>query len=538
MQLVTLQKGRTTRLFWLAAGLVLAVAALTAEQSDPAIIAAGFVVVLASLLPLYLWLLGWSGGLPIWPVFSLATGMTYALPMIQDSVALRGYTADEIIAGGMTFVGFVLLGTIVWASLTSRPPRPPRSLLMIEMSHSVRYLLLFVGAGLAFGLNQLTGLIPMPGNSMQVFRGITGSLSTMGLFVLAFYLGRGLLDKPSAVLFVAGAVATMLMNMTNLMLAQAAVPMAMVILGYILGGNRLPWRVLLLLFAVMAVLHSGKYQMRASYWSESESGGKQLTFSMIPAFDAEWFGFGLEELGGWGQILKGRDAEDAQSTLFQRSGNLHMLLLVQKKSPQEVPYCFGATYAPIPRLLIPRFLDDQKGISHAGNVMLSVNYGVLTIEGTQGTSIGWGLLPEAYANFGYLGIVGLALVLATFYSWITRMTVGVPMTALRFVIGLLMMGAATTADTMGVFVTSQFQAIIGVSLASMVVMRRQLNPFALKTGEEIKQIVTETGSNVGLPSPGILASLIKGQQPQVADQETAGQQAGTRQAADGAIVRT
>jgi hypothetical protein len=40
------------------------------------------------------------------------------------------------------------------------------------------------------------------------------------------------------------------------------------------------------------------------------------------------------------------------------------------------------------------------------------------------------------------------------------------------------MGAATKADTMGVFITSQFQGIVGVSLAAMVLMRRQPNPFA------------------------------------------------------------
>ena len=58
------------------------------------------------------------------------------------------------------------------------------------------------------------------------------------------------------------------------------------------------------------------------------------------------------------------------------------------------------------------------------------------------------------------------------------------MTSLRFVLGLLIMGAATKADTMGVFVTSQFQGIVGVSLAAMVLMRRQGNPFAAGGGEE------------------------------------------------------
>jgi hypothetical protein len=112
-----------------------------------------------------------------------------------------------------------------------------------------------------------------------------------------------------------------------------------------------------------------------------------------------------------------------------------------------------------------------------------VNYGAQTVEQTSTTSIYWGLVPEAYANFGYVGVAGLAVVMAIFYSWITNISTGVPMTSLRFVLGLLILAAATKADTMGVFITSQFQGIVGVSLAAIVLMRRQANPFAAEGGE-------------------------------------------------------
>jgi hypothetical protein len=199
-----------------------------------------------------------------------------------------------------------------------------------------------------------------------------------------------------------------------------------------------------------------------------------------------------------------------------------------------VPYFNGATYAPIPRLLIPRFIDDQKGISHAGNVMLTVNHGLQTIEQTASTSIGWGLLPEAYANFGYIGIAGLAVALAIFYALITNLTVGVPMTSLRFVLGLLIMAAATRADTMGVFITTQFQGIVGVSLAAMVLMRRQRNPFAAESGETERgarsmergggkwgsaYARSSYGGTSGMPAPGVLAGLIEGELPEAGGEQ-------------------
>jgi hypothetical protein len=342
------------------------------------------------------------------------------------------------------------------------------------------YLLLFVGVGLLFGLIQFSGWIQFPGNTMPVVRGITGALSTMGLFVLGFYLGRGMLDKASKLFLAAGIAGTVLMGLTSLMLAPAIVPTAMVVFGYMLGSDRLPLRVIAVVFVFGALLHAGKHEMRREYWGSEAT--KTLTLDALPSFYADWFSRGLYQTGGFSGVLEGVKEDSSSTGIFERSGNIHMLLLVMKKSPGEVPYLGGMTYAHIPRLLVPRFIDSEKGSSHTGNILLSVNYGLLTTEQVGSTSIGWGLLAEAYANFGYLGVAGLAVALALYYSIMTKLTVGVPMTSLRFVLGLMALAAATTADTMGIFVSSQFQAMIGVSLAAMILMRRQPNPFA--TGEE------------------------------------------------------
>ncbi|MFZ4483476.1 MAG: hypothetical protein ACOYOL_05785 [Chthoniobacterales bacterium] len=481
MRTITIERSSTTKLFWVLMAVLLVLVVGTGKMNDPGVTSAGLLLLVVAVFPLYLWLLGLSHGLPIWPVFALANGVVNALPMIQSSVALNDYSSGEIIIGGMTMVGFLLLGTVIWLSLTSRTPAAPKSLVMIGQAHALFYLYLFVFVSVAFMINQFTGWIVFAGNLMQVARGITGSLGSMGLFVLSFYHGRGLLNRGQAALLAAGLLATVVFSLTSLILAQAVVPVALVVFGYTLGSNKPPWGVLTTTFVLVVLLHPGKYQMREEFW---DGEGDGITLFDLPRFYASWVGDGFAAVGGFSGLAASHREEDSPSSAFERAGNLHMLLLVQKKSPQEVPYCLGATYAPIPRLLVPRFLDDQKGFSHAGNVMLSVNYGVLTIEGAQSTSIGWGLVPEAYANFGYLGVAGLAVVLAVVYAFATRLTVGVPMTSLRFVLGLLAMAAATTADTMGVFLTTQFQAMVGVSLASLVAMRRQLNPYVLEATEE------------------------------------------------------
>jgi hypothetical protein len=480
MQLVSLEKSRSTQLFHLVAGLLAAVLLLTANQDEPGVVAAGIIVAIASIYPLYFWLLGWSHGLPIWPVFVAANGIMAALPMIQDSENLAVYTPGEIIIGGMTFVGFFALGTVIWLSLTGRQRKPPEAALMISREHSERYLFIFIVLGLLFYLNQLTWFLNLPGNTMQIVRGITGALSTLGIFVLAFYDGQGLLKRFQSIWLAVLATLTALAGAAGLIMATAIVPVAMLLMGYALGSGKVPWKSLATVLVIAAILHPGKFAMRDLYWGPDRPA---FRLAMLPQFYADWFGYGVDQVATMTGVSQKLAEEELQSSLFERSGVLHMLLLVQKKSPDEVPFLNGLTYEPIPRLMIPRFLDDEKGISHAGNVLLTVNYGVQTVEQTSTTSIYWGLVPEAYANFGYVGVAGLAVVMAIFYSWITNISTGVPMTSLRFVLGLLILAAATKADTMGVFITSQFQGIVGVSLAAIVLMRRQANPFAAEGGE-------------------------------------------------------
>ena len=475
MKLVSLDKRRSTQLFFTIALVVMAVLFLTAKQDDPGVVVASLILALISIYPLYFWLLGWSHGLPIWPVFVASNGIAAAFPMMQEAKSLATYTPDEIIVGAFTYIGFFVLGTAIWLVLTARAKNPPKNVLMISRSHSERVLFAFVVFGLLFYLNQVGGLVSLPGNTMQIVRGISSSLSTLGIFVLAFYDGRGLLSGTQSVWLAVLAALTAFAGAAGLIMATAIVPVAMLLLGYTLGGAKMPWRSLAVAAAIAAVLHPGKFAMRDLYWGPDRPA---FTLATLPQFYMDWFGLGLEQVGSMVGLSKSIAQEEVQTSMFERSGSLHMLLLTQKKSPGEVPFLNGLTYAPIPRLLIPRFLDDNKGISHAGNVLLSVNYGLQTIEGTRNTSIGWGLVPEAYANFGYLGVAALGIAAAVFYSFFTNLSSSVPMTSLRFVLGLLIMAAATRADTMGVFITTQFQGIVSVTLAALFLMQRQPNPFA------------------------------------------------------------
>jgi len=499
MPLVAVEKSTTTKLFWLVAAVCGAVLFLTAGQENAVLLAAGILLMLAGLWPFYLWLLGLSHGLPLWPAFSAYSTLTAALPVLQASKTLTVYTEDQVLSGVVTMLLFNLIGTVVWISMTARTPKAPKNVIMIQSHHAVRTLFLLLSLGLLFGVNELTQFFVYPGQSMQVARGISVGLSYMGIFVLAYYHGKGLLPYRLIFLYILLLSTYILLNLTSLMLASAASPLILAFFGYSLGSAKLPWKLLLGIFVLAGLLHPGKYAMRNAYWGEGSQG---VGLMNLPAFYSEWLSLGLQEVGGVsGTFSASGKSEDSPSSVFSRAGNIHMLLLVQDKTPRAVPFLNGQTYERIPYLLVPRFLAPDKGLTHIGNIILSGTYGLVDMDNPQSVSIAWSLVAEAYANFGYIGVFILSIALASSYSLVTRLTAGVPMTSLRFVIGLVVLAGTINENSLGVFITMQFQGVVGVMVASVFLMRSEQNPFAAGERSLLPQLQAADAAGAGGNAP-------------------------------------
>src|SRR5207244_12888029 len=130
--------------------------------------------------------------------------------------------------------------------------------------------------------------------------------------------------------------------------------------------------------------------MRQRYWSAHTQTMEQSSVFQVPAMTADWFTAGV------GALASG---SSNSSSVLERASLLHMLLLVQRTTPDFIPYLEGKTYALLLAMLIPRFFEPEKTVSQAGLNLLSMRYGLQTVESTARTTIGWGLVAEAYANF-------------------------------------------------------------------------------------------------------------------------------------------
>jgi hypothetical protein len=188
-----------------------------------------------------------------------------------------------------------------------------------------------------------------------------------------------------------------------------------------------------------------------------------------PAWYSEWIGYSIEYLNKKNDQIKPK-----KQSFSERSSLIHLLLMAQDKTPRDVPYLQGKTYAIIPQLLIPRFLNANKIRSHEGTYLLNIHYGLQTRKATLTTTIGWGLLNEAYANFGLLGCAGLAVVLGAGYGQATRWSLHTSLLSSRSFVAVLLMGYSfQTEFSAGVYVAALFQSLVPVLIITLVFMKVQ-----------------------------------------------------------------
>jgi hypothetical protein len=213
--------------------------------------------------------------------------------------------------------------------------------------------------------------------------------------------------------------------------------------------------VLAIVIAMTTVLHYGKYDMRIVYWpSRYSSTGTPITLAQAPAFFVEWFERGFDNM------IYGAKNDFA----VDRIGSMvPLLMLVQRLTPSQVPYLEGETYAYVPRLLVPRFIDPDKPSKQATLWLLNVRYGLRSDEQEDETSIGWGILTEAYANFGYVGIVGVALLFGIGCGWIQAKSDGAPILSLPALAAIVVMLRLTDMEQdMTGLASSMFQGLVVV----------------------------------------------------------------------------
>ena len=149
--------------------------------------------------------------------------------------------------------------------------------------------------------------------------------------------------------------------------------------------------------------------------------------------------------------------------MLERTSLMHILCLIVDNTPSRQDYLYGKTYSYVLPQLVPRFFWPDKPRSHVATYELAIYYGLQQEEDTATTTIAFGLVTEAYANFG---LIGTMLLGALWGFWLKKLQIWSTYSPMFSFAGLLMVlltaWSFNAELTMAVWVSSLEQAVIVV----------------------------------------------------------------------------
>ena len=470
-ELVEASRASFQRYFWIGTTvygiLILALGVQLPMES----LAGAVIISVAALAPWYLWVKGTAKGLPIWPMFTLTALWAYALPLVTEHPIVMQFPPYFQLMGALAITAFLTIGTLCWLPFVRTEQSAPLRVRVLPMKRGRLLFFAFLVAGLALILITSTGSMDTSGNFFSVIRAFALGLSTLSIFYFGYQMGAHQLRIGERVLFGALLLASVIVSITSMLLVNGMSMILLAFISYFLGRGRVPWLPFLLTVLTFYFLHAGKTEQREQYWGEIM--WRPIKVSEYGAFFSDWVGHSSNALSEQlGLSKERRDKGQTQNKLWERSSLMHLFLYIEYTTPDAVPYLNGETYKVIPQLLIPRFLLPTKLGSHYGNMLLAVQYGIMDAEDETGTSVGFGLICEAFANFGYFGLLLFPILLGAASGWITRWCMSVPIMSFRFLFGVLCLSSAFQVEyTAGVLVSSLFQSTFALAVVALAFMR-------------------------------------------------------------------
>ena len=382
----------------------------------------------------FLWVSSGAFGIPVLPVISALSYLYYAMPLLSGNT-LAVYRPEDLVWAALSVGLFLTTASLAaWPFMgdgrgrkklpTIRVPGKARLIRTRSVNNLATndelYRLIFIGlaAGILYYMAIASGVASYLGTTIGVVRSVAVTLTSLACYLTGFARGAGLLTGRRWFATLAGFLLVTALSMSGLFLVGGAINIAAALLGYVLAAKRIPWIMLGSVFALLSILNAGKLNIRNEYWDRDNQSLKNSSITRVPGMMVDWFAAGIG--GTVSNALGSRQPESV--SLLERTSLLHMVLAVQEATPSIIPYLEGGTYALLPSMLVPRFLEPDKTESQAGLNMLSVRYGRQRAEDTYKTTLGWGMVAEAYANYGNPAVMVIGALFGAFCGMLMRLS--------------------------------------------------------------------------------------------------------------------
>ena len=438
-----------------------------------------FVMCLGTVLALGIWQAK-AVGLPLLPMMAVQHLAAYGIPLVSNNETLAKYSADNITQAGVEVGIFITSMALAWRfGMELFRPRESRCYALRAFAQNdgrtrllggVILILITTVYNLLVSL-KLVGFILgiLPDGTYSIFTAIIKSVTMAGYFLVAMSIGANEAKTGLRLLFWATLTLNALIMASGFLLSAVTNLFAAVVLGLFWSSGRLPWRFFLIATLPLALLHLGKFEMRERYWGDKEDSFSPMIHN-LPGYYGEWIDASLRNLPGATKEQPDFGVRKKETSgLLARVDNLQNLLFaIDAVEGKSLPTLGGATYSLIPPLFIPRIFWPEKPRAHEGQVLLNVHFGRQELNATFTTYIAWGLLPEAYGNFGALwGSIILGLSLGLFFAWAEVITAMKPLLSLEGLItfALFMELTVSFENVASVQLTSLFQSGVIIAMA-------------------------------------------------------------------------
>lgn len=424
--------------------------AYTAKVDNGVQLFLGLLIFVLALTPSLLWARSGGSRFPVFETILLLCANAYAMPLLNAREQLADYTPEVISQAGLAVVLYQLSAILVYLATRGVPGRSRfwrESIITGQLEKLIVYGM--IPSVLYVWLTTFTTWIPRELDS--VLRAVFYGVGVLCTFVSTQRWGRGELNRTEKNVLIGTLVPQLIFMSVGLLLIVPLGFIGIALLGYLSGGKRIPWLVIGFTFGLLGLLHTGKTAMREKYWEQDYPAP---TFTELPAYFSEWIDHGLHP--GYGE-------KSASRKLLERTSLMHILCLIVDYTPQRQDYLYGQTYTHVLPQLIPRLFWPEKPRSHIATYELGIYYGLQTEEDTTTTTIAFGLLTEAYANFGLIGAILLGLCWGFSLKKMQIWSTFSPMFSFAGLLMILLTAWSFNAElTMAAWVSSLEQAVVVV----------------------------------------------------------------------------
>lgn len=444
------------------------------------------VVSAGALLPILAWNAQPSGSLPLGPLIGLQSLIIYCTPLVAQNPSVFVYPSDEILRAAIEIFIFTasLAGAWLLAFKNSfyRQPATYHKFKFLKSDHPgklVTFGMLLMVFSVGYHVVNMAGLlVPLPSGVQPILRTIGDSAGMGGGLLCGYFIGLGHMRGVQRMIFWVLFLVHCVFTSSNYTLFPVTALIIAVSVGLFLGRGKIPLLFLIVFTTIIGFFNLSKFEMRKAYWIEGSAYAPQ-ELATLPDRYLEWTERSWGHFTDSDQYKSDRERISSQR-IADRINNLVNLLDVQSfVTKDKIPVLGGETYTVIPALLIPRILWPEKPRTHEGMVLLNVHFGKQTLEESFVTYISWGLLPEAYGNFGpFFGALLCGCAMGLAIGWLESWSRYYPLISLQALLymSLLVQFGSSFEMVASLWITAVFQMMVATIGGTLIFVEKTRFP--------------------------------------------------------------